>query len=251
MFVRFLISTTVNVTVFDYCGPRDHSAWAWPAVGTGRWALAVHRWQFTVYRLRHSLTNQPVVQLLGRLPDQFPKVWRSFVNRQRRPLKYVPRDCTCMTGRSTVGHPQRQLGFLYSIWKKVCTAVNEVGLTFQITKSLHIAQFYSSSRFTIANHNSRDSIVPCFRDIICLFIKVTSAMLAFKGFKELMEMKVTRGCGCDVGCKFSFVFPNHNTILPRCWMQHRPMGYLSFKCHINLSCNKTFIKQLHGFDKCE
>jgi len=39
-----------------------------------------------------------VVQLPGRLPDQFPKVWRSFVYRPRRRLKHVPRDCTCMTG---------------------------------------------------------------------------------------------------------------------------------------------------------
>ena len=38
------------------------------------WALAAGHWQFTVYRLRHSLTNQPDVQLPGRLPDQFPKV---------------------------------------------------------------------------------------------------------------------------------------------------------------------------------
>ena len=35
--------------LFDYWrGPRDHSAWAWPAVGTGHWALAVHSSQFTV-----------------------------------------------------------------------------------------------------------------------------------------------------------------------------------------------------------
>jgi len=42
-----------------WSGPRDHSAWAmgvacrghWP-LGTGHWALAVHR-TFTVYRLRH------------------------------------------------------------------------------------------------------------------------------------------------------------------------------------------------------
>jgi len=33
-------------SVFDYCGPRDHSAWAWPAMGTGCWALAVHSSQF-------------------------------------------------------------------------------------------------------------------------------------------------------------------------------------------------------------
>ena len=31
-----------------WSGPRDHSAWAWPAMGTGRWALAVHSSQFTV-----------------------------------------------------------------------------------------------------------------------------------------------------------------------------------------------------------
>ena len=30
-----------------------HGQRAWPAVGTGRWAQAVHRWQVTVYRLRH------------------------------------------------------------------------------------------------------------------------------------------------------------------------------------------------------
>jgi len=28
-----------------------HGRRAWPAVGTGRWALAVHTAQFTVYRI--------------------------------------------------------------------------------------------------------------------------------------------------------------------------------------------------------
>jgi len=36
------------------CGPRDHSAWAWPAVGNGQWPLGTSSAQFTVYRLRHS-----------------------------------------------------------------------------------------------------------------------------------------------------------------------------------------------------
>jgi len=65
--------------VFDYCGvdhaTTGHGRRAWPAVGTGRWALAVHSSQFT-YRLRHSLTDhdRTGVQLPGQLPDQFPKV---------------------------------------------------------------------------------------------------------------------------------------------------------------------------------
>jgi len=50
----------------------------------GHWPLGTSSAKFTVYRLRHSSTNQPVVQLPGRLPDQFPKVWRSFVYRLRR-----------------------------------------------------------------------------------------------------------------------------------------------------------------------
>jgi len=63
------------------CGPRDHSAcMAWPAVGTGQWPLGTNSAHFTVYRLRHTGT---VVQLPGRLPDQFLTVWRSFVHRFR------------------------------------------------------------------------------------------------------------------------------------------------------------------------
>jgi len=50
----------------------------------GHWPLGT--WQFIDWGTG--------VQLPKRLPDQFPKVWRSFVYRPRD-LSNVPRDCTC------------------------------------------------------------------------------------------------------------------------------------------------------------
>jgi len=79
-------------------------------------ALGTSSAQFTVYRLRHSLTNQPVVQLPGRLSDQFPKVWRSFVYRPRRPLKYVPRDCIVLVWPGAVRSATHGVSWA-SCWK--------------------------------------------------------------------------------------------------------------------------------------
>ena len=50
--------------------PGDGRGLLW-ALATGHWALAVHSWQFIDWGTG--------VQLPGRLPDQFLKVWRSFV----------------------------------------------------------------------------------------------------------------------------------------------------------------------------
>ena len=73
---------------------RDHSACmaTWPAVGTGHWALTAHSSQFIDWGT--------VVQLPGRLPDQFLKVWRSFVWLVLRLRGQYGRPC------------QQQLGFL-------------------------------------------------------------------------------------------------------------------------------------------
>ena len=70
-----------------YCWPRNHLA----CRGRGRWAML-----FTVYSLRHSLITQVSncqdgCQTNSRRYDDL----LSTEYRPRRPLKYVPRDCTC------------------------------------------------------------------------------------------------------------------------------------------------------------
>jgi len=47
------VPNVVKYLITVDCGPRDHSASAWPAVGTGQWPLGTSSAQFTVYRLRH------------------------------------------------------------------------------------------------------------------------------------------------------------------------------------------------------
>jgi len=76
-----------------------HGQRAWPAVGTGHWALAVH--SATV----HSLTNQDSCPTARTAARPIPEGMTIFCLPTASTSQIVPRDCTCMTGGSTVGHP--------------------------------------------------------------------------------------------------------------------------------------------------